>query len=73
MLSNPEKLEAIVDFRALKYDAAGMKILNLLFILINEVRVDNDTALPDTVIKNQGKIDAWMTLCRYLERDQPNL
>ena len=66
MLSNPKKAEAIAAFTALKHDPAGRPIINLLDILIDEIRVSNDTAVAEVVVKNQGKIEAYLELRRYI-------
>lgn len=66
MLSNPKKAEAVSDFTALKHDPAGRPIINLLDILIDEIRINNDTAETATIIKNQGKIEAYLELRRYI-------
>jgi len=66
MLSNPKKAEAISEFTALKHDPAGRPIIKLLDVLIDEIRVNNDTAVTEMVVKNQGKIEAYLELKRYI-------
>jgi len=66
MLSNPKKAEAISEFTALRHDPAGRPIINLLDVLIDEIRINNDTAETATIIKNQGKIEAYLELRRYI-------
>ena len=70
MYLNPIKAAAVSEFRSIKLEEAGRKVITLLDILINEARIDNDTAPADAVLKNQGKIDALMTLLSYLQRPE---
>lgn len=70
MYLNPIKAAAVSEFRSIKLEEAGRKVATLLDILIAEARIDNDTAPADAVLKNQGKIDAFLTLKTYLEREK---
>lgn len=45
----------------------------LLQILIDEARVENDIAIGDEILKNQGKIAGFKTLREYIIRPQVRL
>lgn len=71
MENNKKKAVAIFDFNALLHEPAGIKIKNLLNILIDETRLDNDNVSPEQLPRNQGKIEGWRQLSDYLERGLP--
>lgn len=73
MIRNKEKTAAILDVRALLHEEAGRKLLVLLHLLIEELRIANDTVIPDELLKNQGKIEAYTQLRDYLERGLPTI
>lgn len=68
---NPEMAAAAADFKALRHESAGGVILRLLDILLNDYRIENDTAEPQVVVRNQGRIDVLLKLKQTLERDFP--
>ena len=67
--TKPLMATAGADFSALKHQEAGGVVLNLLNVLIDECRVDNDTAEKENVLRNQGKIDVLLKMKGLLERD----
>ncbi|HPE06232.1 MAG TPA: hypothetical protein PLW50_00770 [Smithellaceae bacterium] len=68
---HPVAAAAIADFRALKHQDAGGIIVKLFDILLNDCRIENDTAEPNAVIRNQGRIDILLRIKSLLERDYP--
>ena len=73
MLRNKEKAVAIANIHGLKQESAGMKVLNLLDILIDELRKDNDTVDSVFLQRNQGEIRAYLQLKEYIERGTPEI
>jgi hypothetical protein len=71
MLRNKQKAVAIFEFHGLKTESSGKKIITLLDLLIDEVRVSNDTVADGNLKINQGEIKAYMQLKEYLERGLP--
>lgn len=71
MLTNKEKAAAIYDFYGLNSEHSGAKILTLLNILIEELRIDNDTADDAHFKLNQGEIKGYIQLKDYLKRGIP--
>lgn len=67
-----EKAELVSKFRALKHQEAGFIVLELLKLLINDLRIDNDTAELTMVARNQGRLAALIELRDYLEREPIN-
>ncbi len=47
-------------------------VVSLLELLTQEYRVDNDTALGDAVLRNQGSISALSRLKDYISKPMPN-
>jgi hypothetical protein len=70
--TNIEKAATIAEFHTLKYEHSGAILIKLLNILINELRIENDTVNKDNLDRNQGKIDAYVGLKFYLERELPS-
>ena len=64
----PEKAAAISEFKALKHQPAGRAVHDILNILIEERRVQNDTAEMDIVKANQGAISVLKSLLMWLEK-----
>lgn len=71
MITNRPKAELIVELCGSQQEQSIKKVLKLLEILIQEVRVDNDTAGPDTFRINQGEIRGYMKLKEHIERGLP--
>jgi len=71
MLVNPVKAVAVAEFKSLKHDEGGVKVLKLVEILLDEARRDNDTATGENVSRNQGKIAILTQLKSFLERETP--
>lgn len=71
MLPNAQKAALIFEISGHKGDVMCQNILRLLEILIQEVRVDNDTAPAEIVVKNQGKLYAYTLLQEYIVRGLP--
>ncbi len=70
-MTQKEKAAAVTDFTNIKYEAAGVKVLALLNVLLEETRAENDTAQYEQVMRNQGKIDLLNQLIRYLTHERP--
>jgi len=67
-----ERMEAIIDVVALKLEPAGIKIVRLLDVLIDDVRKQNDTVDKENLLRNQGKIAGWGQLKDYITKGLPN-
>jgi hypothetical protein len=70
-MTQKEKGVAVADFKGIKFEAAGIKVLALLNVLLEDTRVENDTASHEQVLRNQGKIDLIIQLIRYLVHERP--
>lgn len=66
MIAAQEKASLINKFHGVKNEHAGSIIYELMNALLDEVREDNDNAEINVVVFNQGKIEAYKTLLRYL-------
>lgn len=71
MLANREKGILIIDICGKQNESGIQNILKLLDILIQEVRLDNDTADDVQFRTNQGQIKAYLTLKEYILRGLP--
>jgi len=71
MFTNRQKAELIFEISGSRAESVCRNILSLLDILIDEVRIENDTAAPDTFMQNQGKIKAYTALKDYILRGLP--
>jgi hypothetical protein len=71
IVSPVSKQELVSDLHAALREISIRKVVALLEILINETRVDNDTASKDQFLHNQGKIQAFLSLKEYIERGIP--
>lgn len=67
-----KKAELVSNFKGLKHQEAGFTVLELLNLLINDLRIDNDTADINMVLRNQGRLAALIELRDYLEREPIN-
>jgi len=73
MLSNRTKAELISNIHERKSESAYQDLNLLIDILINEARIDNDTADSGTFNSNQGKIKAYLALKDYIDRGLPSV
>jgi hypothetical protein len=71
MERNALKAQAIGEFYSLKSTHPGNVIMGLLDILIDELRIENDTVSPDRLTHSQGKISMCFQLKSYLLRGLP--
>jgi hypothetical protein len=71
-MTNPEKGKLILELSAGKDDLMVKKTMDLVDILINEVRVDNDTAQKDDFLRNQGEIRGFNRLKEMILRGLPS-
>lgn len=71
MISDKVKAGLIFEISGHKGEVMCTNLLKLLEILIQEVRVNNDTAGPETMRLNQGEIAGYMKLQDYIERGLP--
>lgn len=69
---NRDKAETIIEANSSRNESASKTIQKLIGIMINEARVDNDTAQVRRVFRNQGKIAALTQLQEYIDRGQPS-
>lgn len=67
------KTTAIFEFIRLKHQPSGKVVIKLLNILIDETRKENDTVGRMRLPKNQGRIEGFVQLKDYLERENPNV
>jgi hypothetical protein len=68
MLKEPELVEAINEVHAMQFDISGKRLLKLLQLLTDKVRIENDDVMPDRLLRNQGKLDAYKEIKDHLER-----
>ena len=73
MLANREKATLILEICGSQKENSIKNVLKLLDILIQEVRIDNDTADEVQFRTNQGEIKAYRTLKDYIERGIPSV
>jgi len=66
-----ERMEAIIDVSALRLEPAGVKLVRLLELLIEDMRKQNDTVSKDGLERNQGKIAGWEQLKEYVTKGLP--
>jgi hypothetical protein len=71
MIKEPELVEAVNEVHAMQFDMSGKRMLKLLYILINKVRMENDNVETAMLQKNQGKLDAYKEIKDYIERGIP--
>ena len=71
MFRNKEKLELIFEISTHKGEPLCKSIAKLLELLINEVRVMNDTASDNDYRINQGEIRGYSRLLDYIEKGLP--
>jgi len=71
MFRNKEKLELIFEINAHKGEPLCKSIVKLLELLINEVRVMNDTAGDVEYRINQGEIRGYSRILDYIEKGLP--
>ena len=72
MIINQRKTELILNLYGSQSDNSIRNLIQLLDILITELRLDNDTAEPDEVKCNQGGIKAYSTLKEFIQRGLPS-
>jgi len=73
MQPNQSKASLIAQIHEHRSEMTCSMILNLLDLLTLETRIDNDRADPQTVLKNQGKIAAYLELKDCIVRGLPSL
>jgi hypothetical protein len=72
-IMNAPKAEIIAFLYSVRNEASVRALLNLLDIMINDLRIDNDTAERDDVFRNQGGIDVLKELKDKLTRALPTI
>ena len=72
MFSNRPKAELIVVISGARNEEICQNMLKLLDLLIQEVRVENDTAEENVILRNQGKVQAYTGLKEIIERCLPS-
>ena len=70
-MANSEKATLIAEIRAGSSDPVMKSMLNLIELLINELRTANDTAEEKEVYRNQGSIRVLELQKGYISRDMP--
>jgi hypothetical protein len=73
MLTNRLLAELVTDLHNGEKDPQVQNVVKLAEILIAEARIDNDTATPERVLKNQGKIEGFLSLVMYIQRGLPGV
>jgi len=73
MLANREKAVLVIEICGAQMTAPIQNVLKLLEILIQETRIDNDTADADTVKRNQGGIAKLSEVREYILRGIPSM
>jgi hypothetical protein len=72
-LINQPKAEIIAHLFASRKENTCQTLIKLIDMMVNEFRVDNDTAEGNVVLKNQGAIEVLNDLKDKIERGQPNM
>lgn len=72
MLHKREKAELIVKIHEAENDQNVISIMKLIDILVQEHRIDNDTATYEGVMRNQGSITALDGLKEWITRGLPD-
>jgi len=72
MYANRDKAALILEISGHRDESTCKNVLGLLEILIQEVREANDTAEGDTMLRNQGKVQAYNELKGYIDRGLPS-
>jgi len=73
MLANREKAVLVIEICVSQATAPIQNVLKLLDILIQETRIDNDTADADGVKRNQGGIAKLLEVREYILRGIPSM
>jgi S-adenosylmethionine:diacylglycerol 3-amino-3-carboxypropyl transferase len=73
MIKEPELVEAVNEVHAMQFQVSGERMLKLLFILVNKVRMENDNVDMTMLQRNQGKLDAYKEIKDYIERGIPTV
>lgn len=71
MIINRNKAELVIDIYGAQKDLVCQKIVELIDILIDETRIENDTADSNSVLRNQGMIKAFNNLKDYIRQGLP--
>ena len=71
MLSSQEKAAIITEIHNVLHLPAIQNVLKFIDVLIQEDRVENDTANHDNVLRNQGAIAGFNILSDYIKRGLP--
>lgn len=69
IIADEEHDKKIRLIRAINQEFSGQMhkpVLDLIDVLINETRIDNDTAQGRQFLMNQGKVAAYMQLRAYI-------
>jgi hypothetical protein len=72
-LKNIKKVELINDLNRMRNEATGLRLLAILDFLVEEIREQNDYISPDQLLFNQGKINAFLSLKRFVEEGIPTI
>ncbi len=73
MNTNRPKAELIVELCGLQKEHSVQKVLKLIDILVQEVRVDNDTVGVDAFRVNQGEIRGYQKLQDHILKGLPSV
>ena len=65
-MSDQPKAKLILNLYCSQFDNSIRNLIQLLDVLIAELRLDNDTADIDGVRRNQGEIKAYNTLREFI-------
>lgn len=67
VVKNAEKVDLIAQIHDSRGERGIHLISELLAIMVQETRELNDTAAPDEVLQNQGRISAFRDLQDFIE------
>ena len=73
ILVDRPQAELIAAVYTAKNTDLAQNVVKLIDLLVQELRIDNDTAEGSSVLKNQGGIEALNDLKDKFDRGQPNM
>jgi len=68
LVKNAEKVELVTQLVGFRGNPALLVLSDLLAIMIQETREFNDTAAPEEVLQNQGRIAGLKDLQDYINK-----
>jgi len=68
LVKNAEKVELVTQLVGFRGNPALLVLSGLLAIMIQETREFNDTAAPEEVLRNQGRIAGLKDLQDYINK-----